>query len=623
VELCRYGINNDITYVDEDSGLRVTYRCVREPTANSDFCIFHEYDDGKRNNQQINEAFLALLEEFNHTDTKLVVIGFKLEKLELPKKVNARLLMEHAILSEINFDGIEFNKDIVFSYSKLSNVSFVNTKFEKKVYFIYCTFLNKVSFRTASFYDEANFNLANFEYEADFQSSFFGDKPIKVSTCLSERIKEEKNSLTYFNGTNFLGGVRFDGCHFGRQTFFDDATFKVYAWFGLARFHKAVVFTGAHFHCDASFDLVEFSDIASFVRTNFREGSVDNRLSLHAVKFNGEADFKRCNFGRVVFNERIHEDRITRELNQTIFRQKADFSGSIFDNKVTIFNTSFEQDVLYTKCFFSDSINLNFVSFKIALFDSCDFDGEIEMSVISLPSDNTSIRADFSHSSFRKRVRINGTISNPINLSSVSFKGVDLSNFEFNNVVWIETQGVDFLRRGIIIDEILLDKNKNFEDVIKIYNQLRKNYESKLLFSEASHFFVGEMESRRKWLKSRSKRGRDGIATFYHNSYRILAWYGESVSLPLLIWAPLTIIAFTILRSLACQQCSDLQILFGNPECISPESSNWMKLGIDSMAAFFPVPFSKSHFDTIEHIVGLPILGAAFIALKRRFERVR
>jgi hypothetical protein len=220
-------------------------------------------------------------------------------------------------------------------------------------------------------------------------------------------------------------------------------------------------------------------------------------------------------------------------------------------------------------------------------------------------------------------VRFNGTISNPINLSSVSFKGVDLTNFEFNNVIWIETQGVDFLRRVIIIDEILLEKNKNFEDVIKIYNQLRKNYESKLLFSEASHFFVGEMESRRKWLKSRSKRGRDGIATFYHNSYRVLGWYGESVSLPLLIWAPLTIIAFTILRTLACQPCSDLQILFGNPECISSESSNWMKLGIDSIAAFFPIPFSKSHFDTIEHIVGLPILGAAFIALKRRFERVR
>jgi hypothetical protein len=52
------------------------------------------------------------------------------------------------------------------------------------------------------------------------------------------------------------------------------------------------------------------------------------------------------------------------------------------------------------------------------------------------------------------------------------------------------------------LKSLLLGKNKNtnYEDVSKIYNQLRKNYESKLLFNEASNFFIGEMEAIRKSL---------------------------------------------------------------------------------------------------------------------------
>jgi hypothetical protein len=46
----------------------------------------------------------------------------------------------------------------------------------------------------------------------------------------------------------------------------------------------------------------------------------------------------------------------------------------------------------------------------------------------------------------------------------------------------------------------MLDEYGNYQDVSRIYNQLRKNYESKLLFNEASNFFVGEMEAIRRSL---------------------------------------------------------------------------------------------------------------------------
>jgi hypothetical protein len=134
-------------------------------------------------------------------------------------------------------------------------------------------------------------------------------------------------------------------------------------------------------------------------------------------------------------------------------------------------------------------------------------------------------------------------------------------------------------------------------------------------------FFVGEMESRRKSLEARSRIS--ALGTIYYHVYRALAWYGESVSLPLLVWAPLTIGLFTSFRLLACDN-SGLQAIFGNPISIQTgETCNLPKLTIDSIAAFFPIPFSKNHFDTLEHIIGLPILGTAFIALKRRFERTK
>jgi hypothetical protein len=61
----------------------------------------------------------------------------------------------------------------------------------------------------------------------------------------------------------------------------------------------------------------------------------------------------------------------------------------------------------------------------------------------------------------------------PLELGLVSFKGVDLSNVEFHNVRWLKTKSL--VARNKIIDEQLLDSgNANYEEMSKIYNQLRK-----------------------------------------------------------------------------------------------------------------------------------------------------
>jgi hypothetical protein len=208
-----------------------------------------------------------------------------------------------------------------------------------------------------------------------------------------------------------------------------------------------------------------------------------------------------------------------------------------------------------------------------------------------------------------------------LDLGLVSFKGVDLSNVEFHNVRWLKPKR-SFFPRYMIIDEALLGKSKNttYEEVSKIYNQLRKNYESKLLFNEASNFFIGEMEAIRKSLWNAGTR-REKMASIPYFIYKALALYGESYFLPLVIWTPALIGLFIAWRFIT-GECS-LQAI---NNVISPHITQTCSPRdpfIDSFAAYFQFPRSTINaVDTIERIVSIPILGTAFIAINSKFTKL-
>ena len=62
-----------------------------------------------------------------------------------------------------------------------------------------------------------------------------------------------------------------------------------------------------------------------------------------------------------------------------------------------------------------------------------------------------------------------------------------------------------------------------------------------------SDFFIGEIESIRKSLKIGNLSYR--MKSFGYLTYDALARYGESVSLPLLVWTPSIITLFVLLRT--------------------------------------------------------------------------
>ena len=316
------------------------------------------------------------------------------------------------------------------------------------------------------------------------------------------------------------------------------------------------------------------------------------------------------------------------------FPGKVDLTEKEFKNNVSVdFSyATFTESVNFSYATFTKTVNFSFATFtKEAYFLGSDFTGEVTFDKSNFPSPKSE-REDkkiipiikFDYCTFRKRVQFIGESEEekPLHLGLVSFKGVDLSNVEFHNVKWQEIKELIFITRNAIVDEKMLGENGNYEEVSKIYNQLRKNYESKLLFNEASNFFVGEMEAIRRslWIGIRERKK---IASIPYFLYKVLALYGESYFLPMVIWTPALIGLFIAWRFITgeCSLQSVSNVISSPPTTHICTPKDFF---IDSFAAYFQFPRSTINpIDTIERIVSIPILGTAFIAIRRKFERTK
>jgi hypothetical protein len=321
-----------------------------------------------------------------------------------------------------------------------------------------------------------------------------------------------------------------------------DAVMKLFYNLVDEAMQKAVPLLCIGFYLPGNVNLVkEFKDRVYFSHATFTKGAHFSGATFKEAHF-FRATFTKANFSRATFNE------------------KADFSRSDFIDEV---------------------------KFDKSRFPSPKPKKDFKYNTISIT---------FDYSTFRKRMQFIGDAEKkqPLELGLVSFKGVDLSNVEFHNVRWLKPRN-SFFSRYMIIDEALLGKNKNinYEEVSKIYNQLRKNYESKLLFNEASNFFVGEMEALRKSLWNGTTI-REKMASIPYSIYKGLALYGESYFLPLIIWTPVTILTFIFLRH-----------YFGVCSVPHPHSPcNIMDQAVDSFASYFQFPRSATNtLDTVERIL--------------------
>jgi len=413
-------------------------------------------------------------------------------------------------------------------------------------------FTKPVYFLGAKF-QQANFLLAIFHQQADFSDVIFQQ-------------------------------ANFSGATFHQQANFLGATFQQ-AYFLRATFHQQANFSSATFHQQAYFSGADFSEV-EFLYVNFPS---KYRTNKHLFSW----DDKNI----------INKDIIINALKEVIptdidWLHNADLQ--VKEREITVSNSThrlsikLDSDPAKAK---SATLEIDNLTYKLIVRRNK-----------NKPDIYTGIPITFAYSKFRSSARFVGKSDDePLDLSDVSFKGVLLDKVEFHNVKWGEGRVLWFIKRNIVADELIMDVMNNYQEVSRIYDQLRKNYEMHLLFNEASHFFIGEMEAIRKSLYKMGTGGK--LSSILYWLYKYIALYGENVFLPLIVWTPAIIIVFAILRILH-GGCYEYQCVI-----------EWVT---DSIAAYFQVPkniLQQTTWDIIERILAIPILGSAFIALKRRFER--
>jgi len=562
------------TYYDYEKENWVSYKCTLEPSKPR--CMFHDGSSYKSRPDDVRNEFYKMVDDAIQNNQPLYCIGFN--------------------LPDITVNGIKFVKPVYFS----------NAKFQQQADFSYATF-QQADFSGAKFQQQADFSGAKFQ-QVDFsrttfhQQAYFSGSTFQQANFSRAIFQQVDFSRAIFQQANFLGSTF-------QQAYFSSAKFQQ-ANFSFAIFQQQVDFSGATFQ-QANFSSAIFHQQAYFSGSTFQQANFSFAIFQQQVDFSG-ATFQQAYFSSATFQQAY--------FSRTTFHQQANFLGATFHQQANFSSAKFQQanfssaifhqQVDFSGATFHQQVDFSGSTFQQANFSFADFIGEVEFINTTFPNEdrtNKHIPIRFDYSTFRSRVRFIGKSDKPLDLSNVSFKGVDLDKVEFHNVKWREDKVLWFIKRNIVADELFMDELKNYQEVSRIYNQLRKNYEMHLHFTEASHFFIGEMEAIRRSLWSKGIGGK--LASIPYLLYKYIALYGENVLLPLVLWTPIIIAGFAVWRILV-SNCYD-------PQCMIDRV-------IDSIAAYFQVPRSTlqpTAQDIIERILAIPILGSAFIALRRRFER--
>lgn len=248
--------------------------------------------------------------------------------------------------------------------------------------------------------------------------------------------------------------------------------------------------------------------------------------------------------------------------------------------------------------------------------------------------------SDFQHLSIDGKASVRfGGVDRPYpqDLSKVHFVHADVTRIYFGNVLW----GLD--PPGSVADEYsitcrdeetagasgIIPFRPSYQHVVTLYRGLRQNYERRLRYSEASDFFIREMELLRTrphhsaepaanlTIHNRLSRARHHVVSrakglmSIAGIYYILAKYGEDYR-RVSAWCFASILLYPILR------CGPA-LLSLSPECIS--------LYLTQTAYAFRLFFQLSDLQTLDfpdavfRLWSALLLALLFISLRRKFER--
>jgi uncharacterized protein YjbI with pentapeptide repeats len=346
------------------------------------------------------------------------------------------------LLARANLIEGTFTKKVDFSHATFyGDSSFFFTNFAAGADFSYATFARGAYFSHATFTKRADFLNATFREGADFSEAKFSEMLNLASVTFS--------AGAYFSRATFSGGLYCFNTTFAAGANFSEATFTE-AQFNVSTFAGKAYFGRATFTKRADFVHTTFTEEADFFRTTFTEANFET------AAFSAGVDFSESTFAAVADFPGATFSGNTRFL-YTTFAAEANFRGSQFRGRT-----------LFTGLEAAEEHQLCPLSTAATNFDFCDL-------VIESPES-----LSFRHMDFR----------------ACRFLNTDLRKIELTGVRWPQKGA-----RQLVYDEIdsaLRGVPYPWDQLERLYRELKQNYDDRRNYARAGDFHYGEKEMQRR-----------------------------------------------------------------------------------------------------------------------------
>jgi hypothetical protein len=289
-------------------------------------------------------------------------------------------------------------------------------------------------------------------------------------------------------------------------------------------------------------------------------------------------------------------------FSRTKFHGKANFSNTKFSRAAGFAHAEFSEDADFSHTSFSGTADFFHAKFsKEAKFERARFSESVFFTKLQKGSKDGPVLY-FIDAKFEKPELV---WFDEYDLGNTSFLYTDVGKINIGERV---TWGSD--RR--IFDERRADRGEHgvhYGVVATVYRRLRQNLESKMRYTEAGRFFVGEMECKRKNVKIKNP----VLRWIRTNILSALAWYkymskyGESYS-RVILWIPLTPTVAALLKTVT--------------ETLHPHQfiTNLLQNLQNYIFAFFQLKTDTPE-ELALRIISLLLMGQLYISLRRQFER--
>jgi uncharacterized protein YjbI with pentapeptide repeats len=344
-----------------------------------------------------------------------------------------------------------------------------------------------------------------------------------------------------FKNRKLKASCRFNGATFTMDAHFNDSTFMHDATFCYVTFIQEVDFARATFIQDAEFDGAILSHDAEFGIVTFMQ-----RASFSSATFIQDAEFNG-----VIFTQNA-------EFGSATFTKDALFESAIFMMDVVFDSATFMQDAIFGYATFTQAADFWHTKFHgIADWEGSKFLDRAEFRSTNFDPQNKGIpSAVFAHVKFSKPGKI---VFDGVDLSRALFHNCDVSHVWFtSSVKWAKREGNHGLAvfeetiplEQEVVEGLQRNGQRDYQAVAQIYQQLKKNYDSRLDYWTANEFHFGEMEMKR--LAGPTTGRLLWLRRWWHRNLSFVAWYkdasdyGNSYRKPLL-WLLGTLLAATLL----------------------------------------------------------------------------